>query len=140
MIVLDSNVVVAGLISRRGASFWLVERAIAGRLPIAVSVALALEYEDVMFRSRSLDLSWASQEEIDDVFNALLSQAKLVQPIRWRRRPMLRDPGDDLVLECALDAGAKTMATMNIRDFEEARRFGVEVVGDLAARLREKEQ
>ena len=140
--MLDSNVVVAGLISRRSSSFWLVERAIAGRLPIAVSVALALEYEDVMVRSRSLDLSWASQEEIDDVLNALLAQAKLVQPIRWRRRPMLRDPGDDLVLECALDAGAKTMATTNIRDFEEARRFGVEVVrpGDLAARLREKEQ
>ncbi len=142
MVVLDSNVVMAGMFSRRGASFWLLERAISGRLAIAVSVALALEYEDVMVRSSSLKLSWASRDEIEDVLNALLARARLVQPIRWRRRPLLRDPGDDLVLECALDAGAKTIATMNVRDFSEAARFGVEAIrpGDLVARLREGEK
>ena len=64
MIVLDTNVLVAGLFSRRGASFWLLERAINGSLPISVSVALALEYEDVLLKPASLALSWASAEHV----------------------------------------------------------------------------
>ena len=52
MFVLDTNVLVAGLFSRRGASFWLLERVVDGQLPIAISVALALEYECQTARNR----------------------------------------------------------------------------------------
>ena len=141
MLVLDSNVLVAGLFSRRGASFWLLERAIDGRLPVAVSVALALEYEDVLFRRDIRIQSWASPEEIDAVLDAFLATAKLVQPIRSKLRPALPDARDDMVLECAVEAGAYAIVTMNTRDLLAAAAFGIDVVrpGALVAALQERE-
>lgn len=139
MYVLDSNVLVSGLFSRRGASFWLLDRALNGQLEFAVSVALALEYEDVLFRPESLVRSWAEPDQIDALLDALLAAAKLVQPIRFRQRPALPDPGDDLVLECALQAQASAIVTTNVRDFATVEAtFGVKVFkpGDLVAQLR----
>lgn len=139
MYVLDTNVIVSGLYSRRGASFWLLDRALTGQLEIAVSVALALEYEDVLFRQESLVRSWATADQIDAVLDALLATAKLVQPIRFQQRPALADPGGDLVLECAMQAQADAIVTANIRDFASVERiYGVRVTrpGDLVAKLR----
>ena len=143
MFVLDTNVLVAGLFSRRGASFWLRDRALDGRLPIAVSVAMALEYEDVLLRPDMLARGWASAEQISTVLDAILAQAVLVQPIRVRRRPALPDPGDDLVLECALEAHADAIITTNVRDFTGAsENYGLRVLkpGDLVAELRKEEK
>jgi putative PIN family toxin of toxin-antitoxin system len=142
MHVLDSNVIVSGLFSRRGASFWLLERAISGQLAIAISVALALEYEDVLFRQDSLVRSWAETNQIDAVLDALLAGAKLVQPIRFRQRPALPDPGDDPVLECALQAQASAIVTTNVRDFSAVEAtYGLKVMkpGELVAKLRREE-
>lgn len=143
MFVLDTNVLVAGLFSRRGASFWLLERAVDGGLPIAVSVAMALEYEDVLLRPAMLAQGWASAEQISTVLDAILAHAVLVQPIRVRRRPALPDPGDDLVLECALEAHADAIITMNVRDFAGAsENYGLRILkpGDLVAELRKEEK
>jgi len=143
MYVLDANVLVAALFSRRGASFWLLERVVDGGLPIAVSVALALEYEDVLLRPAMLAQGWASADQVSTVLDAVLAQAVLVQPIRIRRRPALPDPGDDLVLECALEAQAAAIVTMNLRDFARAsRNYGLEILkpGDLVAKLRKEDQ
>jgi putative PIN family toxin of toxin-antitoxin system len=143
MYVLDTNVIVSGMFSRRGASVWLLERAINGQLPFAVSVALALEYEDVLLRPGNLALSWASADQLDTVLDALLAAAKLVQPIRFRQRPALRDPGDDLVLECALQAQAEAIVTTNIRDFASVEAtFGLKVLkpGEVVAKLRKEGQ
>jgi putative PIN family toxin of toxin-antitoxin system len=142
MVVLDTNVLVAGPFSRRGASFWLLERLLDGRLPIAVSVALALEYEDVLFRPATLMQSWASLLEISVVLDAVLAQATLVQPIRTPRRPALPDPGDDLVLECALEAHANSIVTTNVRDFiGVSETFGLRILrpGELVAELRKED-
>lgn len=58
LVVLDSSVLVAGFRSRRGASFRMLELLRDGRLQVAISVALALEYEAVLVRhARELDLS-----------------------------------------------------------------------------------
>lgn len=141
MVVLDTNVLVAGLFSRRGASFWLLEQVVDGHLSIAISVALALEYEDVLLRPAMLAQGWASPEQVSAVLDAVLAQAVLVQPIRVRRRPALRDPSDDLVLECALEANADAIVTTNVRDFAGAHEsYGVRILkpGDLVAELRKE--
>jgi putative PIN family toxin of toxin-antitoxin system len=143
MFVLDTNVLVAGLFSRRGASFWLLERILDGRLSIAVSVALALEYEDVLMRPAMLARGWADAEQISTVLDAILAQAVLVQPIRISRRPALPDPGDDLVLDCALEANADAIVTMNVRDFAaafETYRLNILKPGELVAKLRKEQQ
>lgn len=142
MFVLDTNVLVAGLFSRRGASFWLLEQVLAGRLQIAVSVALALEYEDVLLRPTMLAQGWASEAQVSTVLDAVLARATLVQPIRIRHRPVLPDPGDDMVLECALEAVADAIVTMNVRDFTGLdETYGLRVLrpGELVAELRKEE-
>ena len=120
MYVLDTYILVAAMWSREGASYQLLRRALQGRLPIAVSVALALEYEAVLTRSVIRDASWASSDEIDRLLDAVFDSAVWAAPIRTRLRPSTRDPDDDMVLECAVQVGAKAIVTMNQRDFQPA--------------------
>lgn len=44
-------------------------------------------------------------------------------------RPQLRDPGDELVLEAAVNGHADAIVTFNRRDFDVvAQRFGIELL------------
>ena len=43
--VLDTNVIVSGLYSKRGASFRILKEALSGELSFAISPLVALEYE-----------------------------------------------------------------------------------------------
>jgi predicted nucleic acid-binding protein len=40
----------------------------------------------------------------------------------------LKDPADEMVLETAVNGGADLLCTLNIRDFEPARQFGIPVL------------
>ena len=46
--VLDTNIIVAGLYSKRGASYQLIKGALSGELSFAVSPLVALEYEGIL--------------------------------------------------------------------------------------------
>ena len=84
---------------------------------------------------------WASAEQVLTVLDVVLAKATLVQPIRTRRCSALPDPGDDLVLECALEGRADAIITMNVRDFAMASEdFGLRISepGDLVAELRKE--
>lgn len=48
LVVLDTNVLVAGLRSRSGASFAVLGQIGTGRFDVAISVPLLLEYEDAL--------------------------------------------------------------------------------------------
>ncbi|MBU4527873.1 MAG: PIN domain-containing protein [Hoeflea sp.] len=130
MIVVDANVVLSALRSSRGASHQLLRRMLAGGVPFAVSTAVALEYEDVLKRPGILgDQPWIHGGEIDTVLDAVFSQAHLVSP-RFRFRPFLADPKDDIYMECALTAVAKFIVS-NDRHFlhPAVKAFGISVVG-----------
>ena len=42
-------------------------------------------------------------------------------------RPLLKDPYDDHILEVAVASNSKYIITYNIKDFKEARLFGIKV-------------
>lgn len=122
-LILDTNVLVAGLRSKRGASYQLIRWFYDGRFKLKLSVALALEYEDVLNRPGLLPA--ISAQQIEEFLDYFLLAGDL-EPWVPRLRPSLRDPDDERILELAVECGA-TIVTHNIKDFEGAARFGVEV-------------
>jgi putative PIN family toxin of toxin-antitoxin system len=120
MLVLDTNVVVAAVASRTGASNWLLDGVLAGQVEMAVSVALVLEYEAVLKRRSMLDLVRITDEEIEALLDAVIARAVHASPIDVSVRPAANDPGDDMLIECALTAGADTIVSMNVRDLAAA--------------------
>lgn len=121
-IVLDTNVVVAALRSRRGASNKLLSLVGSGRFDAVISVPLVLEYEDVLLRQ--LEHLPYTADEIKEIIDYLCAACE-PQAIYYLWRPILRDPKDDMVLEVAVAAGCDTIVTFNVRDFQGAERFGL---------------
>lgn len=69
-----------------------------------------------MFISRKLNRQrW---QKIQPVLGVLLSHARFTA-IYYSWQPTSPDPGDDLVIDCAMNAGA-IVVTSNIRDFQKA--------------------
>ncbi len=124
-VVLDTNVLVAALRSRRGASFRLLTLIDTGRYETAVSVPLVLEYEAVAKRLvRPGGLTASDIEAIIDYVCSVASHHK----IYYLWRPFLRDPSDDMVLELAVSSDASVIVTHNKRDFAGVDRFGLRVL------------
>ena len=69
-IVLDANVLVAAFRAKRGASYELVRSIGRADLRLNVSVAVALEYEDVLKRNGILQR--ITEPEIDDFLEYVL--------------------------------------------------------------------
>ena len=124
-IVLDTNVLISALRSRRGASHLLLSLVGSGRFDVNVSVPLVFEYEDVARRQApELGLSHA---DVDDVIDYLCRVGRHHR-IHFLWRPVLRDPRDDMVLELAVEAACDAIVTHNVEDFAGAERFGILVL------------
>ena len=120
-LVLDTKVLVAGLRSKRGASYRLLRLVGENRFRLHISVALALAYEDVLKRPGLL--AALTEREIAAFLDYLLALSRLTPSVP-RLRPSLRDPDDERILELAAQCGAMVVAH-NKRDFEGARQVGV---------------
>jgi putative PIN family toxin of toxin-antitoxin system len=125
-IVIDTNVFVAALMSRCGASFRLIELVGTGRFEIGVSVPLVLEYEDAAKRWVGSRIA-LSEEEIDDVIDYMCAVAEHHQ-VHFLWRPVLKDPKDEMVLELAVGAQCSFIVTYNVKDFEGIEQFGIEAI------------
>jgi putative PIN family toxin of toxin-antitoxin system len=126
--VLDTDVMVAAMRSRNGASRQLLSRALAGEFIVILSVPLLFEYEAVLTREEHLVASRANRREIEKVLNELVSIARPAK-LAFRWRPILADPGDDMVLETAINGHASAVVTFNLRHFVHAGQwFGVPAI------------
>ena len=112
---MDTNVVFEGLTKQGGASGLIIDAWLAGLIVVCVSNALAYEYEDVLSRKLS-EKRWKT---LQPVLGYLLNVAQYTN-IYFSWRPTSPDAGDDLVIDCAMNAGA-IVVTSNIRDFRSAR-------------------
>ena len=124
-IVLDTNVIIAALRSKRGASYMLLSLVGTDQFEIHDSVALILEYEDVIQRHREgLGLS---NEEVSIFIDTLCSMAHH-HKIYFIWRPFLTDPNDELVLELAVSAQCEYIVTHNIKDFRGTEKFSIRAI------------
>ncbi len=124
-IVLDTNVIIAALRSKRGASYKLLSLVGTHQFEIHDSVALILEYEDVIQRHREgLGLS---NKEVSIFIDTLCSMAHH-HKMYYMWRPVLTDPNDELVLELAVSAQCEYIVTHNIKDFRGTEKFSIRAI------------
>jgi putative PIN family toxin of toxin-antitoxin system len=139
-VVLDTNVLVAGLSSNQGASYQLLLRLRKNEFRLLASIPLWLEYESVLKRDEIKRLHGLSHTQVD-VFLAGLATFCDPVTLHYLWRPQLTDPDDEMVFETTLNAQADALVTFNVSDFElAAKRFGVNLIKPhvLLEQLKEK--
>lgn len=124
-IVLDTNILYSALRSRNGASFRLMSLLPSTKFQLNVSVPMVLEYEDVLKRLPS-ELIF-NHQEVDLFLDSICAMANR-HDVFYLWRPILRDPGDDLVLELAVKAKCQYIVTYNKQDYEGVEAFGIEAI------------
>jgi predicted nucleic acid-binding protein len=83
-----------------------------------------MEYEEVLTRPGKVPISRSAVDAVLDYLCAVGQR----QRIFYLWRPKLRDPKDDMVLELAMNAGADTILTHNVRDYVAAQGMGPAIV------------
>ncbi len=126
--VLDTDVIVAAMRSPLGASAALLMSVRRGEITMLANVALALEYEATCRRAEHGGAAGLNSAQVGIFVDAVIALAEPVEThFLWR--PQLRDPGDELVLEAAVNGRANAIVTFNQKDFGEVpMRFGIEVL------------
>lgn len=127
-VAFDTDVIVASLRSRSGASNALLHMLSAGQVEAVASVPMMLEYEAILMRPEQRQATGMSVQDVNIFLDTL---ALLIIPVipyfLWR--PQLRDPDDEMVLDAAINGGAKAVITFNVQDFLLAStQFNVQVL------------
>lgn len=118
-VTLDTNAIIAGLYSRKGASFQLLRMAIGGELDYALTPLLALEYEGKVSEKIKRGLLRLTFDECQTVIRALIENAVLIER-PYLLSPILKDASDDKVIECAVSGGCEVIITFNKRHFPKS--------------------
>lgn len=114
-IILDTNVLYAGLYSSEGASYQVLRAIEGGDVQVVISTTLLFEYEDILKRKQA-ELGLANQE-IEAILDNICALSEH-QRIYYLWRPCLRDPKDDHVLEVAVASHTPYIITHNLKDFQ----------------------
>ena len=127
-VVLDTSVLVTAVRSRNGAAAEVLRLAISGAIRPLLDLKLALEYRDVLLRKEHLlasGLSRCTMAYLIDQFEGIAEPVEIVRGYR----PLSSDPGDDMILELAINGLADAIATNNIRHLRRAAGpFDIQVV------------
>jgi len=111
IVVLDTNVLVAGLLKPFGPSAAVLRLAVAGRIRLAHDYRILAEYRDVLSRP---DFGFPSSA-IEALLTQLAEDGVAVNPAPTVDR--LPDPSDAPFWEAALASGAAALITGNKRHF-----------------------
>ena len=135
-VVLDTTVLVAASRSRNGASFQLVSMLPSRQFEIALTIALYTEWQAVLTRPEHMPPGITAEAALG--FLRYLASTAHLQDVHFLWRPFLRDPDDDMVLECAASSGSQFIVTHNTRDFRRAPELKVQAIlpGDFLKLLR----
>ena len=118
-VVLDTNIIISGLYSKRGASYQLLRAAISGELTFVISPLVAFEYEGKVYQKIEQGFLKVSKEDSGLILDALFAVAEIVwKPVQIR--PVLSDSSDDKILECAISGNCTHIVSFNKRDFPDA--------------------
>ncbi len=122
-LVLDTNVLVSGLINPSGPPGQMIDRIRSGRLVVRVDDRVLAEYTRVLRRPRFA--AYFSRSQVRDVLAFLHADSERV--VSEHVVSGLPDPDDAPFLELALTATAP-LVSGNLKDFPRARRKGASVL------------
>lgn len=113
-IVLDTNVLVAGLLNPHGAPGRVLDAVLAGAHLLLLDDRIRAEYEEVLLRPRF----GFSRADVKDLLQGLESSGESVAapPLQVA----LPDPDDIVFLEVAVAGGAEALVTGNARHYQGA--------------------
>jgi putative PIN family toxin of toxin-antitoxin system len=115
-IVLDTNVLISGLLSPHGPPGRILDLVLAGELVLVVDDRILSEYRDVLARPR-FGFRRADREALLEYLKQT-SEAVLASPVTSE----LPDPGDLPFLETALEGQVDSLVTGNLRHFPKRAR------------------
>lgn len=120
--VVDTNVLVSGLLSPFGPPAKIVRMIAGGSVRLCFNAAILSEYEAVLARPRFR----FSPDAVEDLLGYIQASGIAVssQPLP----APLPDPDDEVFLEAAKSGGAECLVTGNVRHYPENRRCGVRVL------------
>lgn len=110
-VVVDTNVLVSGLLSPYGAPADVLRMVISGNIELCYDTRIICEYEDVLKRAK---FSF-EHKKVDDIINFFRAECVLISPDP--RALKLKDPGDAPFIEVAASSGASYLITGNIAHF-----------------------
>ena len=116
-VVLDANVLVSGLISRKGTPGKILDTWIAGDIRLCVSPAILQELVRVLKYPRISER--LGQDQAALLLNKLETTAELVSG-KLELQVLTRDPSDNVYLACAVEGHCDYLVTGNMDHFNEA--------------------
>lgn len=125
-VIFDTNILVAAARSRQGASFALLSMLPSEQFQMALSVGLYTEWQAVLTRKENLPPGIQAEDAL--AFLRYLASISHLQDVFYLWRPFLRDPDDDMLLECAVAAQCRYVVTHNLKDFQGVETFGIKAI------------
>lgn len=124
-VVIDTNVLVSSLKSKRGASYRLISILPKQKFKPVISVPLVVEYEAVLKRGNLV--KGITHKDIENLIDYLCGISEW-QDIYFLWRPFLPDAFDDHILEVAVASRSYAIITYNKRDFRGIDKFGLKIL------------
>jgi putative PIN family toxin of toxin-antitoxin system len=123
--VMDTNVLVAGLRSRLGASHQLLQLLRSGRWTLVLSNTVGSEYHEILHREAAA--LRMNHSDVDAFLDALCGFAER-QNLSTTWTPAATDPDDEALVQLAREAKVQYLITHNVRHMRAAEQFGVRVL------------
>ena len=118
-VVIDTNVLVAGLIGGKGPNREILRHCFKGTLQPYLGNALYTEYQDLLNRENIQVLCKQTSVTLTEFLDDFFSICKPVN-VWFLWRPNLKDEADNHIIELAVAANATYIVTNNISDFAQA--------------------
>jgi putative PIN family toxin of toxin-antitoxin system len=116
---IDTNVMYQAMRNSAGASFRILHLVREGRLRIALSHQVLLEYEEVLTRPSSRKEFGLSDAEVQAVLRFLAYVSEKYEP-SFLFRPNLRDEDDNMFVELAVTSRSGYLITQNVRHYRNS--------------------
>lgn len=121
-IVLDTNVLVSGLLSPYGAPAEMIRMVSSGELELCYDARILSEYRTVLLRPKFPFESFQVQVLLEQI--EFEGYAVATKPLKQK----LPNPDDEVFLAVALAGSAKYLVTGNLKHYPREKRQGVSVV------------